>query len=256
MAHRLKNLNIERVALVPAGSNPHADVVLFKSHPEAIHPPKEQAGMLKKNIDISKLNPEEAAQMTALLAKSATDVSDPPPAPEEPSEEDILKSLPEAARALVAKAQKTADEATAAAKEATRQAEAATEAAMIEKAAREENEFIAKAVPFLKSYPGTTADSAKLLFRVKKALKDDAAYEALVTLMKAGDAALQSQMEETGSTVTATPEADQLSTVAKSIQEKEKISYSDAYAKAMEQHPELVAAARAARQSRNDDNDN
>lgn len=238
MAKKLTNLQITRVALVGAGSNPHADVVLIKSAPV---PPqstqtKEPVAM-KKNIDISKLSPEEQASMVALLAKSATDLVDPAPV-EVTGEEAIIKSLPPEAQAILKAAKDRADEAVV-------KAEAAQTAAAVEKALREESAFVTKNAPIIKSFPGESNVNAALMYRISKAVAP-ADYAALEVLLKAGNSALASMGDEIGNSHDA-PESGGMSEIAKAakaLQVEKGIPYSQALEETMQAKPELVQKMR------------
>lgn len=242
MSKTLKNLTINRVALVPAGSNPLADVVLIKSKPEVSPQPKEPVFM-KKNIDISKLSPEEQATMATLLQKSATDVAD--PAPAAAAAEEIIKALPPEAQAILKSAQEQAAQAIA-------KAEEATATALFEKHAREENEFVAQVSPVIKHFPGKTDETARMLHRVKKAVLP-ADYTALESMLKAGNAALDSATAERGTTQggsDSSPDLNELDTMAKALQKEKNLTYSEAYALVLEQNPEKVAQIRKAKKAR------
>ena len=253
MAQKLKNLSITRVALVPAGSNPLADVVLLKKKPEQ---PKEPVSMkLKKSIDKSKLSTEDQTALDALLQKCSTDLPDAAPGPED-EDDKIVKSLPPEAQAILKKAQE--DAATA-----RKDAERATEIAVMEKSLREEHDGVLALTPLVKAFPGDNKANATLMYRVKKALKE-ADFTALETLIKAGAAALASVTAEIG-VVGAGVESSigaELTELAKKRQVEKGIPYSDAYSEIITENAEKVAQlrkeqARARRRDQDgDDEDN
>lgn len=237
MKHTLKDLSITRVALVPAGSNPMADIVLFKSKPSEPPPQSKESGFMKKNIDTSKLNAAELAALETLLNKSATDIVD-PAAP--PPSEDILKDLPPAVRAIVEKAQTDAAD-------AKRVAETATATATLEKALREEGDFVTANTAMVKAYPGDAAANARLLHRIKKALKPEDYVEA-EKLIKAGNAALEqacAALGGDGESTTVSGAKEKLQELAKAIQkEKPGTTFNVAYEEACAANMDLVRQAR------------
>lgn len=241
----LRKLVINRVALVEAGANPEAAILLFKSKDPTPQPEDKEFTDMK--IDATKYSKEEKDQLTALLAKGGVTVEADPPT------EEVIKGLPEAVRAIVEKAQADAAQAIADAKAAKEAAETATATAQLEKSAREETEFVAKNVDIVKAYPGEVDASTRLLFRVKKAVKTED-YTALETLLKAGNAALAAATGEelghgnTGRTSGANAFSE-LKKKAEEIQKAEKIPYSKAFDRACDDNPELVAEYRTDRRT-------
>lgn len=238
MKQKLKELSITRVALVPAGSNPLADIVLFKSKPDAPPTQPKEPGFMKKHIDTSKLSAAEVTALQALLAKSATDIED-PVTPPTSGEEAIIKALTPEARAILEKAQRTANEAREA-------AESAVATATLEKALREETEFVAANTAIVKAYPGDADKNARLLHRIKKALKPEDYTEA-EKLIKAGNAALEQACGETGvnGSDTSTSNAkEKLAEIAKQLAKDESLRYDIAYEKACANNMDLVRQAR------------
>lgn len=243
---RITNLTIDRVALVSAGSNPHADVVLTKNKPTD-EPPKETEQMTT-NIDKSKLNADEQKALDALLAKCATVEGQPAP-------EELIKTLPPELQALVKSATDTAAKAVAKAEEA--QAEVA-----LEKAKREESEFVAKHSVLVKAFPGKAEDSASLLFRVKKAMSAED-YAALETLLKAGNTALASAMQEDGNDFSAPSGGTEdivkkLPEMARARAAEKKINYAKALEELTVEHASAIQKSRRdkARRARRDDDNN
>lgn len=250
MATKLKNLTITRVALVPAGSNPQADIVLFKSKPgEPPTQPKESVFM-KKHIDTSKLSADEVTALNALLTKSATDIADTPAAPPEPEvPADVMKSLPPAVQAFIQKTQKAAEDAQAA-------AEKAMATATLEKAAREENEFVAASGAIVKGYPGKADENARLLFTISKKL-GAADYAKVETLFKAGAAALAQAEEVLGDDKDNTPRGNAQMVLKEKAEEirkaNPKLSKNEAYEQACLENMDLVRELRRPRRANDDE---
>lgn len=235
----LRKLTINRVALVQTGSNPGAEIMLFKSKKEDPQPEDKEFTDMK--IDSSKFTKEEKEQLTALLAKGGVTV-EPDPVPE-----DVLKTLAPEVRAIVEKAQADAAAAKADAAAAKASADAATATATLEKAAREETEFVAKSQDIVKSYPGTAEESTRLLFRVKKAIKPED-FTALETLLKAGNAALAKATGEIGSNEhgrTHGAAFEELKKKANELVASEKIPFSKAFDRVCDENPELVSEYRS-----------
>lgn len=206
----LRDMEIDRVALVARGSNPKADIVFFKSKDD-----KETEPMKIAKLDRTKLTKEEVSSLDALLKKLAIEETDPAtPTPEEilkahpelqkrlddavaaqkaaeaeaerikkaagggktPEEleaeqrEKVLKAVSPEVRAIIEKAEATAAEARKEVEKAQKVANEANATALLEKAVREESEFAKAAEPFVKHLPGKVDDNGRLLHRVKKAL--------------------------------------------------------------------------------------
>lgn len=242
----LRKLSINRVALVETGSNPGAAIMLFKS--KAVTPQPEDKEFTDMKIDSSKYTKEEKEALTALLAKGGVTVE------AEPVPEELLKTLAPEIRAMVEKAQTDAAAAVADAKAARESADAATATASLEKAAREETEFVAKSQDIVKAYPGEVDASTRLLFRIKKALKAED-YTALETLLKAGNTALASA---TGSELGHGQEGrthgeayKELKKKADDLVKSEKMLFSKAFDQVCDENPDLVAEYRSERGSSN-----
>jgi predicted transcriptional regulator len=244
--NKLTSLSITRVALVAAGSNPEAEIVLAKNAPPVVPPQPKEPVFMKKNIDKSKLSAEEQTALETLLSKSATDIED-APAPPTPVEE-VIKSLPPEAQAIIKSANDRADQAIAKANAATAAAEAAQQTANIEKAAREESEFVTANTELVKSFPGPTVDNAKMLYRMHKTLPK-ADYDAMVGLLKSGGAAIAATTVETGQAAAEViGTVNELNAKAEELRKKNpEMSFSDALDQAMEQNPDLVRKARASK---------
>lgn len=88
---RLADLRIERVALVARGSNPHADIVFYKAHPDE---DKETESMPRKvqKLDRKKLSKEESTSLDAILKKAGVEETDEDPA--EQTDEEVLEARP------------------------------------------------------------------------------------------------------------------------------------------------------------------
>lgn len=213
MAHWLKDLIITKVSVVPRGANPEAHILLFKAADDPTTPGTDEFAdppLSKEHppmkIDRSKLSKDEIEyldQLEAAVAKAT-------PAPEA-QEEDVLKALPEAV-------QKMLDDQRAAITKATERAEAAERAAAVEKEARERAEFAKAAETDIPSLPGTAVEKGNVLYAVKKAVASDV-YDAVVTLLKAGNAAVDTNVlvEDGDSNAhgTAGSAFDQLAKIAK-----------------------------------------
>lgn len=225
---RLVKLNITKVSLVPRGACPEAHVMLYKSAdlgptsdslavtsgpPDGVSTtqdvgplttpshtvvPKEDRLM---GIDRSKLTKEEVEYLDVLESKS-------PPVPDK--EEDITKELPDAVKKMLdAQAEQI--------KKATERAEAAEKAAAVEKEARERAEFAKRADVDIPHIPGTSNEKGDVLYAVSKAV-DTKTFDALVSMLKAGDAALRASGEESGSDTPVTGTAyEKLTTLAKEL---------------------------------------
>lgn len=207
---------------------------------------------MKKNIDKSKLSAEEQTALDALLAKSATDITDTPAPPTTNKDEEIIKSLPPEAQAIIEKSKTEAAEALA-------EARRATEAATFEKHARETNEFVADNIDLMKGYPGKPDDNAKLLYRVKKAVTP-ADYTEIEKLFKAGGAALASATSEKGTTkggdVAEQTIMQELSEKAHARAAEKNISYSKAYDEILDENSDKVQEVRKAKKRRERAQDN
>jgi hypothetical protein len=239
MTHELRNLSISRVALVPSGSNPEADIVLFKSTPK-VPPIQKEIGFMKKHIDVSKLTPSELEVLGTILAKSATDIADPAPPAPPPSDEAILKTLPPDVMAIVQKAKD--DAATARA-----DAESATAVATFEKVQRETSEFVTVTTPLIKAFPGDAGANARILYRVKKSVSADD-YTELEKMIKSGSAALAQvtgAIGGDGATASVADATGQLKKIAKEKQAANpKLTFTQAYEETLTERPDLVKEAR------------
>lgn len=173
---RLQRLRIDRVGLVdePAsqkkGSSYGAFVTLFKRAEPA----------QEKRMDLSKLSPEDRKAVEDLqksaaeTAKELEALKKAAPA-KEPTPEDVLKSLPEAARKAIEAIQKQAED-------AQKRAEAAEKAAAVERDARELDALAKRVGVEMAGLSGKAEDIAGLLHRVGKVLPED--RKALETLFK------------------------------------------------------------------------
>ncbi len=245
-AKTLRKMIINRVALVDVGSNPGAAIMLFKSKKE--DPPQpEDKEFTDMKIDSTKYSKEEKEQLTALLAKGGVTVDADGPAPEE-----LMKSLAPELRAIVEKAQSDAALAIAAAKVAQEQANEATATAQLEKSAREETEFVAKNTAIVKSFPGDADASARLLHRVKKAVKTED-FTALETLMKSGNEALAKLTNtELGHGEEGRTHGEAYAELKKKANDyagEHKMSFSKAFDKVCDDNPALVAEYRDEKKS-------
>lgn len=158
MATKLKNLTIEKVALVDAGANPDADVLIYKS----AETPSNQEAIVADETSTETVAAETVAQADydAVVAERdalAEQVAELTPAP---SEDEVLKGLPEDVRKRLEDA-----EATIAKMEQERRAE------MFAKKAGEFGHVAPAAdlAPVLEAIDRVDADLAKSLDQVLKA---------------------------------------------------------------------------------------
>lgn len=241
----LRKLSINRVALVARGSNPEAEIMLFKSFKEDTSPQPGEKEFTDMKIDSTKYTKEERESLVALLAKGGVTVEEEktPTVPDE-----ILKTLSPEVLAIITKANATAEAATASAAAAIEKANQAEAIASLEKSAREETEFVGSNLELVKSFPGTADASARVLHRVKKAVKPED-YAALETLIKAGNAALAKATTETGHSEPGTVDNAyrELDKLAKAKVTSDKMSYAKAFDVVCDEHPELVAQYREER---------
>lgn len=151
------------------------------------------------------------------------------------SEEEVLKNLDPGVRMLVEKARA--------------ESKAATEALAKMQAEREEAEAIAKAREI---GVGDAAEIGPLLLRVRKGTTTDADAEKVEALLKAQAAAdkTSSLYKSFGTPVAVDGNPEEvLKAKAKEIQAADKVSYEQAYAKAVEQNPAIYNAYIAKRRS-------
>lgn len=225
---RLRDLRVHKVALVPAGANPDAFVVLFKAkdtppQPGAI-PPQEEKPVKK----IQDMTQEELVAYATELEKSKAPVEEPKP------------EVPEAV-------QKMLDAQTEEIKKATARAEAAENAAKVEKEARERAEFVVVAKATIPHLPGQDVAKGHLLYEISKGVAKDT-YDALITLLKAGEEATVKALNEIGNdegSITGSA-FEKIETLAKALVKDGK---ADTLAKAVDlvaqQNPELYQEYRA-----------
>lgn len=186
---------------------------------------KEQTEM---KIDITKLTDDEKAELRKELGVPEAA----PVAKVEPTEEEILKTLPEAARLMIVKAQTTADEAKKEAAEAVAKQKVADEAReRVELEKRVNDEF-----PHL---PGTMDE--KVI-----ALRAAVNTPHLMTMLKAGNAAAESALlkanGEKPNTTTGGSAYSKLQTLAKALLEKGEVKTIEAgFAKAAQDNGALYA---------------
>jgi len=126
-------------------------------------------------IDRSKLTEEEGAYLDTLEAQVAKAANAPP------AEEDVTKGLPDAVKKIL-------DEQRVEIVKATERAIAAEAAARVEKDARERAEVVKMAETDLSSLLGTAVEKGTLLHGVRNVVTKEQ-YDALVTMLKAANAA-------------------------------------------------------------------
>jgi len=185
---------------------------------------------MKVSIDRAKLSPEETARLDELEALAKQHEPEPEPEPELP--DTVRKELADQKEAI---AKKDAEN------EALRQ-EIAKRDEDIAKAA-----FIKAEAGTIPALPGTADEKGAVLYTLSKALaKED--YDKVVTLLKAGDAAVAAAVAataEVGTTVALTGETplDQITELAKAKVEKgEAKSLALAIDLVTREHPELASA--------------
>lgn len=224
MKLQLKDLQIDRVALVRRGSNPQADIVFFKAHKSA----KETEEMKISKIDVSKLSETEQASLTALFKKLGITQEETEPTVEEllkahpglkkhldtlttkqteleetlaaikktakgektPEElaaeerERVLKTVSPEVRAVIESTERIAKAAQEDAKRAEERAKRAEADALIEKDARAETAFAKSVEADVKNLVGKPEDTGRLLYRVKKAIETNGSKDDYDALMK------------------------------------------------------------------------
>ena len=103
MASKLKNLSVEKIALVPEGDNKGAEALIYKSREQQPQTgtggePQSTAdtngGLVDMKIDKSKLTQEEQAQLDAIIKKA--EVSDDPAPQTEQPDTGVNKTAPSA----------------------------------------------------------------------------------------------------------------------------------------------------------------
>lgn len=185
---------------------------------------------MKVSIDRAKLSPDETARLDELEALAKQHEPDPEPEPELP--DTVKKEL--------------ADQ-----KEAIAKAVADNEVLRQEIAKRDESiareAFIKAEAGTIPTLPGTPDEKGAVLYAMSKALaKDD--YDKVVTLLKAGDAALAGQVTadaETGRTdaLVGTTAMDQITELAKiKVTKGEAKNIAQAIDLVTLEHPDLASA--------------
>ncbi len=314
MAYRLSGLTLNRVDLVPDGSNPDAHIVLFKAKKEASVAKKvtrkkvvkktpkadtrtkarqngddedeeeeEDEAVITKGEEDDEEEEEEddeesddseddeeeeeapsrtkktkktkpAKKVKKVSAKADDgDEDDEDIADEEDDEideddeesaevEKVAKSLPKAAQALFLKMRDDLS----AVKKQTRRAE---KIAQIEKSKREKLEFVEKAKKTIPSLPGTFEEKGEMIQSlyngepVEKKMAD-----AIVKLLKSGDAAVRSMMTSTGRTSASSEETsafDELTEKRDAIMKADpKLTKEAAMERAMRENPAIYRAYR------------
>lgn len=155
--------------------------------------------------------------------------------------EEMKKSLPAEALAVIQKAERTAKSALKLAKEA--QAEA-----KVEKEKRELGEYITKARKILKHLPGTAEAHGQMLMDLYKTSPKEFA-DSIVEKLVIGDTALASVMRSSGAEDAVTGSAlEQLNTVTEDIMKSEpNLTKPQAFDKACQQRKDLYKAYREER---------
>ena len=272
---RLSDLDLSMVSLVPAGDDPMAKAVLFKSaehkntgnnnEAHTLHDQHDKENNpVAKNEDstvISKddLDPEVVAYIEALedevteqeatikslqapVAKTEEDDGEGDPAGDEADEDDdVVKSA-------IAKAAAAGDTATASliAKMAADQADALQRVAKAEQVANEERserlrrDFVAKAATELPAIQGSADEKGALLKRLHDL--DPAVATQVETVLKAASAQLESSalFSELGAGGAGVTLSASVEAAAKALQKSDPdLTPEQAVAKAMDQNPAL-----------------
>jgi hypothetical protein len=333
--HRLSGLRLNRVDLVPDGSNPDAHVVLFKAKKEATVPaPKKKVAKKTPKPDSRKKttqrgededdddeedialsreddDDEEDEEDEETVEKADDDDDEDAVADEddeeeeeekprkkvakakggkggkagkggkggkkvkkaapaaddddalddedddtedEPMDEQVLKGLPRAAQTLLTKM----SESLSAMRKTARRAE---KTANVEKAKRERLEFIEKAKKDIPSLTGTAEEKGDLiqaLYSGEPVEKKTA--DAIVKLLKSGDAAVRSMMSESGRGRATTDEedsaVDQLREKAEAIRKVDpKLTKEQAFEKACYDNRDLFTQYKVEKRRRSSDQD-
>lgn len=224
---RLKDLTITKVALVPAGANPGAHVVLYKSAPVEDPDPTKKEEPVKKAL--KDMTHEELLAHAEELEKAA-------PAAAEPEPE------------IPAAVQKMLDDQAQAIKKANDRAEAAEAAAKVEKEARERTSMASVAKAKIPHLPGTDTERGNVLYDMEKSLSKES-YEAALKLLEAGNAAVAKAMEATGFDEDGTEgdsAVEKLDAIAKQLVKDGKAkTYEQAFDQAAQENGELYTQYRA-----------
>ena len=224
---RLKDLTITKVALVPAGANPGAHVVLYKSASVDDPDPTKKEEPVKKAL--KDMTHEELLAHAEELEKAAPAAADPEP------------EIPAAVQKMLD------DQATAIAK-ANARAEAAEAAAKVEKEARERTGMASVAKTKIPHLPGTDIDKGNVLYDMEKSMSKES-YEAAVTLLEAGNAAVAKALEVSGFDEEGNEgdsAIEKLDAIAKQLVKDGKAkTYEQAFDKAAEENEELYSQYRA-----------
>ena len=206
MAHKLRNLQLNRVDSCPVGANPGAHIVLMKRADTK----EEKVPDLKKKEDkkeeeptleslgkkVEELTKTVETQTKAIEAKDKEieSLKKKEDKKDEKSQEEIdaevMKSLPEPVR-------KRLEAQDAEIKKANEAAAKASEEARIAKEAREKTEAIEKAKKEIPNLPGEDEEKGKVLQVLNSKLTKEE-VESVMKLFKAGDKALHTLMTSTG----------------------------------------------------------
>jgi len=181
-------------------------------------------------IDRTKLTKEELEYLDEMEKKIAT-VSDDEPL-------DVMKELPDAVKKMLdAQAEQI--------KKATDRAESAERAAAAEKEARERAQFAKQADLDIPHLPGKSEDKGNVLYAISKAV-DSSVFDTLLTMLKAGDAAIRDAGEEVGEHNPASGSAyDRLATIAKELVKSGRATTeAQGFDLALRENPDLVAQYR------------
>ena len=245
MPNLLYDMEISEISLVDDPASPGSEVVLYKRRTgDADMPDDNTPDRSSFTIDdfAKALNDAEAeltkvradlATATTDLAKAKTDlataegeVTKAKAATTPQSEEDFLKSLPEAGRAIITKQRE----------------EAAEMRASIEKIAteRETSDFVAKARGYGK-LPIKPEDLGGIMFRLSKGKTTPADIAEVERVLKAAGAASGPLLSAVGTDSTADIEkaVTTLDNLAKARAEKDNTSFAVAYERVVRERPEL-----------------
>jgi hypothetical protein len=234
MPHRLRDLLITKVSLVPRGANPDAHVVLFKSQGDASSPESPQP--IRKEESVSNVKKTIAEMTLEELQAYATELekSQPAPDPEPP--------------AIPADVQKQLDEQSEALRKANERNEAAERVVKELQDARACDQFTTQVEKSFPTLPGDPMTKGAALFAVKKAVTPEL-YAAVEAMLKAGEEAMAKATVDIGDDQPddSTTPTGQLRAIAQKMADEGKApTYAQAMVKAIETNPSLYAKARNA----------
>jgi uncharacterized phage infection (PIP) family protein YhgE len=251
MARKLQNLKIDQVALVDKGANQLADVVLFKRKQDDVPgepatvttgtgtvPLTKGAESMPDTKDTAAIE-KELAEARSELQRIKAELAETPVAPESV---EFVKA--EYAKTL-AETEKAREELRKQLEAAQSELEESRAEVLKIRAARRREKFI-KMVQTLPSLPGVNADDFGEILDTIEQHVTEKQFNKLVALLTSWNAVIGKSkvFEELGRAgdgplALQGPEG-RLATIARDIQAAEpKLSYPQAYAKALQQHPDL-----------------